>query len=162
MDPNFIIIIELFGVQIRSQGSQEKITSKGWTLFAPFTINGYVRHGCFILPLFTGCPNRKAIKFWQRVDPHKALDDALDANAVKISYDYPSITIRIADGRRSDELESESLVASDIYLGSYNSKKFSPSIFALSNVHSLSIGKNEFNQQVYDVFTEHTLLPYIP
>jgi hypothetical protein len=46
MDPNYIIIVELFGVDVHhSGGIDEKIYSKGWTVFSPFIINGYVRHG---------------------------------------------------------------------------------------------------------------------
>jgi hypothetical protein len=100
-DANYVILIELFNVQLKGK---ERVLSKGWTVFTPFTSTGYVRHGSFQLPLFQGTPARKAVKYWQREDPENAFDDAVENEAVKLYANNPSVTIRVVDARRSEEL----------------------------------------------------------
>lgn len=158
LDPEFIIFIEVFAI------SDNDVTACGWACLNPFTSLGSVRNGRFQLPLFQNDPKSKILTYWKCSDPEFGIDRAMAEGNVDLGSGCPWISVRLADGRRADEVTLDSPSNQD-FLGSYASKYSGPGGWSTSRFSSLVGRKKDessFDRSIYEAFISRTHLPYIP
>lgn len=108
-DPTMLAVIQIFSISPDEEGNLETQTA-GWTICPIFHPNKYVRHGLFQLPIFEASPTPEAIEYWK--NGYTSLDDAIEDKAITVSRKYPSLFVRLCDGRREGELNQNAVIQS--------------------------------------------------
>jgi hypothetical protein len=104
---NLFLIIQIFGISFENNDME----LEGWAILSVFHTQKFVQHGRFQLPLFGGKPSPEVIDYW--TNKYEDLEDALANEVVTLAPKYPSIVIRLCDGRRYNELDGFSLLNKD-------------------------------------------------
>lgn len=96
---NLSIIIDVRSVFLSGRGDKIKITPVGWTIVPVFTPNGYVKSGCYQIPLFKGAVKKEMLVDLGENDPWEFLME--QKNKKKISLLEPmSAVVRLLDSQR--------------------------------------------------------------
>ena len=93
------IIIDVRSVFISGRKDKIKIQPVGWTIMPVFTPNGYVKSGCYQLPLFEGAVKTEMLRPLQENDPWEFMQT--QKSSKKLSYlGSMSAVVRLLDAQR--------------------------------------------------------------
>ncbi|KAJ3191690.1 hypothetical protein HK101_007500 [Irineochytrium annulatum] len=99
-----LIVIDIRA--LTTSKDKPKLEHQGWTVFPVFAGPDHVFFGQYQLPLFEGGPSLKLLKFLAKTK--KTFEDAMDAaegsKMMKDCRKNGSVTIRICDTRRTEEI----------------------------------------------------------
>jgi len=98
-DKYLSVIIDVRSVFISGRKDKIKIEPVGWTIMPVFTPNGYVKSGCYQLPLFKGPVKKEMLKGLCENDPWEYMME--QRTKKQISYLEPmSAVVRLLDAQR--------------------------------------------------------------
>ena len=98
---NLSIIIDVRSVYITGRRDKIKIDPVAWTIVPVFTPNGYVKSGCYQMPLIKGPVKRELLKELANNDPWEYLMEIKNNKKSKLSFLEPmSAVVRLLDAQR--------------------------------------------------------------
>eukprot|EP01135_Chromosphaera_perkinsii_P002015 Nk52_evm62s215 gene=Nk52_evmTU62s215 len=106
--------------------SKSKLIEQGWAVLQVFTPSGYVDTGYYQLPVFQGTPPRDVLKSMQKLSVRQTVERSLRDKRIKL-MEGASVFVRIADGRRYDELGAGMVNPSQTYLDGKKLSKYNNS-----------------------------------
>ncbi|KAJ3036980.1 Coiled-coil domain-containing protein 17 [Rhizophlyctis rosea] len=123
-NPRLVAIVD---VKSFDPEDETRILDEGWSAVSVFADGEYCSHGIFQLPLFEGTPLPGLIRQIKKENLKDALDGAVKSRTIRYGRKYPSIFVRVCDGRRDEELVVGKTPVNLDYLPKGGSGKFAPS-----------------------------------
>lgn len=96
---NLSIIIDVRSVYLSGRGDKIKIEPIGWTIVPVYTPNGYVKSGCYQIPIFKGAVKTEMLQPLSENDPWEYIMEQKAQK--KLQYLEPmSAVVRLLDAQR--------------------------------------------------------------
>jgi diadenosine tetraphosphatase ApaH/serine/threonine PP2A family protein phosphatase len=96
-----VVLIHLFAVDVVKRGRM-KVADEAWSAVQVFS-EGYVYTNRYQLPLFEGKPSKIVFDYLKHYPASTALNDLVGQRKIRL-LDGASVFVRIADGRRHEEI----------------------------------------------------------
>lgn len=151
-----IIHLHEFILDTSQTKTSYSLQGQAWTAVQVFD-EGYVVHGCYQLPLYTGDPPEVVLNSLQADNCLNVLSNLRRRKVIKF-MEGSSIYVRLSDARRAEELPAPKMKAKQDYLPKERLEKYlnvNPSS-SLSSLVPRGMTEDELTMELTDKFTSLT------